>query len=92
MNARIRSWWWLHHERILLCIGRADLQSRVRRFPPGHDTEKTQANGGRARNLPTGGQYSNYQTWGEVLHALWQDAGTSPSVKVGSATIAVTVQ
>lgn len=56
-----------------------------------HDQEKTQAHGGRARNLPAG-QYGNHETWGEALHALWHDAGKGPPVKVGSVKIAVAVQ
>ena len=55
------------------------------------DIETTQANGGRIRDLPAG-PYGSHQTWGSALHALWQDAGKGPPVKMGATTIAVNVQ
>ena len=51
-----------------------------------HDVEPTQSFGGRARDLPAGGQYANLNlTWGEVLFKLWEDSGQGPPVEMGQA-------
>jgi hypothetical protein len=49
-----------------------------------HDQEPTVSNGGRARDLPQGGIYGNAGTWGNALHAIWQDNGNGKPVVVGS--------
>jgi hypothetical protein len=56
-----------------------------------HDTELTQAHGGRARNIPAG-PYGSLQTWGEVTKQIWIDTGNGPAVDIGSATILIDVQ
>ncbi len=51
-----------------------------------HDVEPTQSFGGRARDLPAGGQYANLDlTWGEVIFKLWEDSGQGPPVEMGQA-------
>jgi hypothetical protein len=56
-----------------------------------HDREKTQACGGRARNLPATGRYggncNSYDTWGKVFYDLWKKSGMGPPVEVGIAAI-----
>jgi hypothetical protein len=47
-------------------------------FLDAHDDEFTEADGGRARNLPADGIYANNPTWGSALHQLWQDVGNVP--------------
>ena len=60
-------------------------------FLKSHDQEKTQAHGGRARNLPTTGQYGHHKTWGAALFQLWEEAGKGPQVTVGTARAAIPV-
>jgi hypothetical protein len=53
-----------------------------------NDTEKTQAFGGRARNLPKG-EYGGFQTWGSALYQLWKDTGMGPPVVMGEARLSL---
>jgi hypothetical protein len=61
-----------------------------------YDTERTQACGGRARNLPATGQYASncdeYPTWGKAVYDLWMKAGMGPPVEMGSVTIDLAVE
>ena len=56
-----------------------------------HDREKTQACGGRARNLPAtgpyGGKCDRYPTWGKAFYDLWKKSGMGPPVEMGVAAI-----
>jgi hypothetical protein len=56
-----------------------------------HDEELTQANGGRARNIPAG-PYGSLQTWGQVTRQIWMDSGNGPAVDIDSATTLLDVQ
>jgi len=51
-----------------------------------HDHEPTVSDGGRARDIPAQFRSANpeIRTWGQTLHALWQDAGQGPPVFMGS--------
>ncbi|MEW6220748.1 MAG: hypothetical protein AB1634_14620 [Thermodesulfobacteriota bacterium] len=58
-----------------------------------HDQEPTQAHGGRARNLPAGGNYAaGHTTWGSALEALWTDVGQGPPVEMRSASAEIEIQ
>jgi hypothetical protein len=54
-------------------------------FLESHDTERTEADGGRARNLPAGGMYAGSSTWGEALETMWEDAGETRTVEMAKA-------
>jgi len=54
-----------------------------------HDVEPTQSHGGRARDLPAGGQYADLTTWGEALFQIWEDTGQGPPVEMGQARFSI---
>jgi hypothetical protein len=53
------------------------------------DVEPTEIDGGRARNLPAGGDYADSPTWGSALKQLWIDVGNGPPVDMGAAKFEV---
>jgi hypothetical protein len=53
------------------------------------DVEPTESNGGRARDLPQGGVYADFPTWGSALKQLWSDVGNGPPVEMGVAEFEV---
>jgi hypothetical protein len=60
-----------------------------------HDNEPTVADGGRARNLPTGTPFAlanpGVDNWGETLHKLWEDADQGLPVTMAAASRAISV-
>ena len=56
------------------------------------DVEPTQKDGGRARNLPAGGNYADSPTWGAALHELWHDVGNGPPVKMKTAKFEIEIE
>jgi hypothetical protein len=60
-------------------------------FLSSHDTEFTEADGGRARNLPIGASAPSdgwpkvFPTWGGALEKLWEDAGETRTVEMATA-------
>lgn len=57
-----------------------------------NDKEKTQANGGRARNIPTTGIYGAQTTWGNVTKAMWMKSGKGLPINIDTAQASVPVQ
>ncbi|TFH44212.1 MAG: hypothetical protein E4G94_03965 [ANME-2 cluster archaeon] len=53
------------------------------------DNEPTLANGGRARNIPTGGSYSGFTTWGTALDQIYTDANYGPPVEIATKTVKI---
>jgi len=58
-------------------------------FLDSHDNELTVANGGRARDLPAGGLYASFATWGGALHQLWQDVDNGRPVFMGQGKVEI---
>jgi hypothetical protein len=59
------------------------------------DIEPTEADddgGGRARNLPTDGDYADELTWGAALHRLWEDVGNGPPVEMKTAKFEIEIR
>ena len=59
------------------------------------DTEKTEAAGGRARNMPcnTGSVYCDqFDTWGDLLEQVWLDAGKGQPVLMESTSKSFSVR
>jgi hypothetical protein len=53
------------------------------------DTELTVKNGGRARNIPDAGIYGSYQTWGDVLKAIWTASNKGQPVTMATSSTKV---
>jgi hypothetical protein len=61
-------------------------------FLKANDIEKTKANGGRARNIPTTGIYGSMQTWGAVNAAIWTKNGKGRPVNIDTAQALIPVR
>jgi len=57
-----------------------------------NDQEPTVKDGGRARNLPDAGIYSDAGTWGNALHHTWDASNKGQPVKMVATTVVVPVQ
>lgn len=55
------------------------------------DEEVTEKFGGRARNIPEGGSFADYQTWGAVVKDIWQMNGKGAPVEMATTTYTVDV-
>lgn len=61
------------------------------KFLNSQDDEKTQANGGRARNLPEGRYADKLDTWGKALNRVWWKFGKNAPVEMAQATRQFTI-
>ena len=55
------------------------------------DTEPTEKYGGRARDIPTTGDFGKYEFWGDVIHDIWEENGYGQPVEMATATQIVEV-
>ncbi|RNC68375.1 MAG: hypothetical protein ED859_10640 [Desulfuromonadales bacterium] len=53
------------------------------------DEEKTVKYGGKARNIPDAGIYGSYQTWGDVLKAIWTASNKGQPVTMATSTYSI---
>ena len=61
-------------------------------FLKANDKELTEKDGGRARNLPTGGQYADSPTWGDALQKIWKRVGKGRPVKMKTAKFEIEIE
>lgn len=55
------------------------------------DEELTEKFGGRMRNVPEGGEYGDYQTWGAVIKEIWKENGNGAPVEMATTRMLVDV-